>query len=84
MSTFLWIGTALGAVLGALHAGSLAREVAARSSGPRGVYYGLWTFALWTLLGAYVLAFWCLGAVGLAAARLFGRGPEMPIERDGR
>ena len=34
------------------------------------LYHGLWTFALWTLFGSYVLAFWILGAVGQSVARL--------------
>jgi hypothetical protein len=84
MSTFLWIGTGLGAIVGLLHAGYLSRGVAVRGAGPRALYYGAWTLALWTLFGAYVLAFWCLGAFGLAVARLLGRRGAPRIERNAR
>ena len=70
MGAFLWLGSGLGAVLGVLHGVYLyrrqtARAVASGVLSPRavGFYYGLWAFALWTLFGSYVLAFWVLGAV---------------------
>ena len=73
MDAFLWTGSALGAVLGLLHAVYLYRRRAGRGvAGVRAtaLYHGLWTFALWTLFGSYVLAFWILGAVGQSVARL--------------
>ncbi len=77
MDYFLWIGSTLGAVLGLLHGIYLYRQQASRAvasglTGSRatGLYYGLWTFALWTLFGSYVLAFWILGSVAYAIARL--------------
>ncbi len=77
MVDFFWIGSALGAVLGLLHGIYLYRQQAARASASgttgsraKGLYYGLWAFALWTLFGSYVLAFWILGSVGYAIARL--------------
>ena len=77
MDQFLWLGTALGAVLGVLHAVHLYRQRAARvlTGGPgrqkaESLYYGLWAFALWTVFGAYVLGFWILGSVGLGISRL--------------
>ena len=80
MDDFFWIGSALGAVLGLLHGIYLYRLQTARTSasgtkGSRanGLYYGLWAFALWTLFGSYVLAFWIIGSVGYAIARLAPR-----------
>ena len=77
MDDFLWIGSALGAALGLLHGIYLYRQQTARTlasgrAGGRaiGLYYGLWAFALWTLFGSYVLAFWILGAVAYSIARL--------------
>ena len=77
MEDFLWIGSALGAVLGLLHGIYLYRQQASRAVGSgltgsraTGLYYGLWTFALWILFGSYVLAFWILGFVAHAIARL--------------
>jgi hypothetical protein len=77
MDIFLWIGSALGAVLGLLHGIHLYRQQAARVSaggirGGRaaGLYYGLWAFVLWTAFGSYVLAFWILGSIGYLLAGL--------------
>jgi hypothetical protein len=82
MDIFLWIGSALGAVLGLLHGLYLYRRQTARvfvsgKSGRRitGLYYGLWTFALWTLFGSYILAFWILGSVAYLAVRLVSGAP---------
>ena len=70
MALFLWIGSAFGATLGLLHALYLYRQIAARYStadatgvNRRGLYYGIWTFALWTIFGSYVLAFWLVGGI---------------------
>lgn len=88
MDNFLWIGSALGAVLGLLHGIYLYRQQTARalargttSGRAIGLYYGLWAFALWTLFGAYVLAFWILGSIAYWIARLVPRGarPDRPI-----
>jgi len=77
---FLWIGSALGAVVGVLHGVYLYRQQSAGApanspTGKRvsGLYYGLWAFVLWTLFGAYVLAFWILGAVAWPLERLVSR-----------
>ena len=77
MNEFLLIGSTFGAVLGLLHGIYLyqlqaSRAVASGLTGSRakGLYYGLWTFALWTLFGSYVLAFWILGSVASVIARL--------------
>jgi hypothetical protein len=59
VSAFLWAGSALGIVVGVLHGIDLWR----RHGGAKGLYCALWALALWTLFGAYVLAFWILGAV---------------------
>jgi len=77
MGIFLWIGSALGAAVGLLHGVYLYRQLVARApandpTGRRavGAYYGLWAILLWTIFGAYVLAFWILGAVAWPVARL--------------
>ena len=80
MALFLWIGCACGATLGLLHALYLYRQIAARNStagapdiNRRGLYYGIWTFVLWTVFGSYVLAFWLIGAI---ASALIGLRPK--------
>ena len=80
MTLFLWVGSALGATLGVLHALFLYRQIAARYStaGSTGVnlralYYGIWTFALWTIFGSYVLAIWLLGGIASTVLRLIPR-----------
>ena len=72
MVAFLWIGTSLVIVLGVLHGISVFRQQSAIAGGGlgRALYFALWTLALWTVFGAYVLAFWILGAVGLALSGL--------------
>lgn len=77
MSEFLLLGSALGGIIGIAHAVSVFRQIAARNAtgcGPCGVLlalcYALWTVALWTIFGAYVLAFWILGVIGYPIVRL--------------
>ncbi len=78
MGMFLWIGSALGAVLGLVHGIYVYRDIAARADGTgagagnrsRALYHGVWTFALWTLFGSYVLAFWLIGTAARALAGL--------------
>ncbi len=72
MSDFLWVGTVLGAVLGLLH---MLHTFATRLGRPglspvKTLWQGSWTWALWTLFGAYVLAFWLLGLVCLGVSRV--------------
>ena len=74
MGELLWLGAALGALLGVLHSVYLYRSLVERASAgdapySRAValYHGLWAFVLWTLFGAYVLAFWLLGMLVYAA-----------------
>ena len=74
MSTFLWIGTGLGAFFGFLHGAYLYRQQIAVRGRLTGLYYGIWAFALWTLFGAYVLVFWILGFIGYSIVRLAPRG----------
>ncbi len=80
MDLFLWIGSAIGAVLGLLHGAYLYRKITARASAAgaaginvRGLYYAIWTFALWTIFGSYVLAFWLVGSIGSLTVRLISR-----------
>jgi hypothetical protein len=88
MANFLWIGSALGAGLGLLHGIYLYRQQTARalassttSSRAIGLYYAIWAFALWTLFGAYVLAFWIVGSIAYWSARLIpgDARPDRPI-----
>ena len=70
MAEFLWLGTALGAILGLIHGACLYGLIAARAPAGRraggkiqGLYYALWALLLWALFGSYVLAFWILGVL---------------------
>lgn len=72
MSFFFWVGTALGTVVGFLH---MLQVLLVRWGRPglnsyKTLWQALWTFVLWAAFGAYVLAFWLLGALCLVAARL--------------
>ena len=80
MAEFLWLGSALGAVLGLSHGVYLYRQMAARTPNERAasgkaqaLYYALWTFVLWTVFGAYALAFWLLGVLAYPVVRLVRR-----------
>jgi hypothetical protein len=75
VNTFLLIGALLGAVIGVLHAGYLYRDrIAGGHSGiVSAAWFAAWTLALWTVFGPYPLAFWIIGAVGLAFSRLRGK-----------
>ena len=84
MVEFLWLGSALGTVLGLVHGVSLYRRNAPRGPGGdgpggrlQGLYYALWALLLWTLFGSYVLAFWVLGFLTYPFFRLF-RGARAP------
>ncbi len=72
MDDFLFVGTLLGALCGALHAPLVYRNRRRdeRASPARAGYFALWAFALWTLFGAYLLLFWVIGAAGMALSRL--------------
>ncbi len=72
MSEYLWAGTVLGTVFGAIHAVQAYRQRVADegASSGRAAYFALWTITLWTLFGAYLLTFWIIGAVGLVISRL--------------
>lgn len=76
MSEFLALGALIGALIGLLH---MLHTMMARLGQPgldplKTCWQGLWTWGLWTLFGAYVLAFWVLGAICLAASRLLSLG----------
>lgn len=67
MTAFLWIGTSLGAILGMLHGLLVARQqFAATGCHVRALWFALWSVALWTFFGAYLLAFWLVGAATFA------------------
>jgi hypothetical protein len=71
MDIVLWLGSALGAVIGLLHAGYIYRGRLQRSANDRimAVYRGLWAFALWVLFGSYLLVLWVVGVIAYAAVR---------------
>ena len=75
MAMFIWIGTAIGFVVGTFHARSIFRQRLAQGVGmPKAIYFAVWTLFLWSLFGAYVLAFWLLGAAGIAVSRAGRQG----------
>jgi hypothetical protein len=73
MTTALYIGSAVGALLGLFHAVYVYRQqLADARNTPSGIsfgtklragYYALWTFGLWALFGSYVLYLWLLGCI---------------------
>jgi len=72
MASVLWAGMAVSAILGALHAGYVYRLVVDNNESEaqiRGLYYAVWTFGLWLLLGTYVLVFWVVSVALYALAR---------------
>lgn len=79
MNTAIFIGSAVGAGAGLIHATGLARQLSARadfaySSFALGgiltpLYYGLWTLLLWTVFGSYVIYLW-LAACGVYCVHL--------------
>lgn len=82
MGDFLWLGTLLGAVAGSFHSLQFIRSHFGRARGRghyvKAIWHGVWIFALWTLLAAYVLAFWLLGGLLYIITRPFGREKVMP------
>ena len=77
MSTFLWIGTLLGALAGLCHAVAVYRQQVVGSTPARAIYFSFWTLLLWALFGAYLLAFWLLGVLSMGLARFLGRKAGM-------
>jgi hypothetical protein len=72
MASVLWAGMAISAILGALHAGYVYRLVVNNNEAGtriRALYYAVWTFGLWLLLGTYVLMLWVLSVAVYAVAR---------------
>lgn len=76
MDDFLAVGMMLGAIIGAFHAVFMfqARVREGQADQATAAYYAIWTFVLWTLFGAYVLAFWLIGGAAMLIVRLVGRG----------
>lgn len=75
MTTVLWTGTVVGALLGFFHAIYVYRMVAVEAGAAghaRAGYYALWTLGLWTLFGSYVLVLWLISVVVYAIARAVG------------
>ena len=73
ITTVLWVGTALGAVAGLLHAFHLYRRWAAQpgtGGTPAAIYRGAWALGLWTLFGTYLLVLWIIGVAGYFCCRM--------------
>lgn len=73
MASFLLISSACGAALGLLHALYLYRQIAVRGQTKgvtgvnlRGLHYGIWTVALWTIFGSYIVVLWLIGSFAAA------------------
>lgn len=75
MGEVIWFGTVLGAVVGALHCVQFLISNLGQTGrhSIRTLWHALWILALWTVFGAYVLAFWLLGAVVFILSRPFQR-----------
>ena len=75
MSEFLLAGTVLGAAVGFVHMLYILSRRLGRPglSMPKTLWHGIFTWCLWALFGAYVLAFWILGLVCLGMSRLLRR-----------
>lgn len=75
MSTFLLAGAFIGGFVGLLHAVQIFGERLRRGTGGvlSAAWFALWTMALWTVFGAYVLAFWVFGLALMALSRLLVR-----------
>jgi len=74
MSSVLWVGLIVGAVLGVLHGAYVYRVVSTPGSAAahaRAGYHAIWTLALWLLFGTYVLVLWLVAVVAYAIARPF-------------
>jgi hypothetical protein len=97
MQTALFIGASVSAVIGIIHACYVYRhEVKDSSNSPEkrpvaarlgGVYYGLWTFLLWFLLGTYVFFLWivsCVIYVTVHVYKNFRRRLAAPPRSSGR
>ena len=73
MSTLLMIGTAVGAIVGLVHAGYVyyhrTREDPKRLAEhpvrvrANAAYFALWTLVLWTAFGSYVFNLWLISVV---------------------
>ncbi|MDJ0893753.1 MAG: hypothetical protein QNJ92_01315 [Alphaproteobacteria bacterium] len=80
MSIVLWLGSALGAAIGLLHAGYIYRQEVtevppARRERPfatraRAAYFALWAFALWVVFGSYLLVLWLLAVIAHGVYRV--------------
>ena len=79
MSSVLWAGVVIGAVMGLAHGAYLYRSMVTAgrgritSAGPRHIralYYAVATFVLWVLLGTYVLVLWGVSLIPYGVKRL--------------
>ena len=83
MTYVLWTGMALGIVIGLLHAVHTYRQRLADAAAmlarhpakvrALAVYHGVWTFALWTLFGSYVLVLWVVSVVAYSVFKIVPR-----------
>ena len=77
MTALMWTGSLLGAVFGLAHAAYIYRAVSAQAAvcvgehRTRAVYFALWIFVLWVLIGSYVLVLWLVGVVFYIVFKMF-------------
>lgn len=75
----LWTGSVIGAVVGCLHAAFVYRSIVnavpaqAVQRRARGIYYAVWTLALWILCGSYILILWLIAVIFYAGSRVVGK-----------
>lgn len=76
MAAFLWVGAGIGALMGVLHSVLMFRQKRAGVGSGFGMalYFSVWTLALWTLFGPYLLFFYLLGGAAMLGAKLFSKG----------
>ncbi|MDH3665335.1 MAG: hypothetical protein OEN23_00215 [Paracoccaceae bacterium] len=71
MQNFLTIGAVIGLLIGLAHALELFQRRSPQIGSVGAAYSAIWTVLLWTLFGAYLLAFWLIGLAGMGLSRLW-------------
>lgn len=81
MTEILLVGLFISAIIGLMHGVYVYQVEMAEAGSGRAVYFGLWTFFLWLLLGSYALLFWVISVVVYAVYRAVGFLSGSPIRR---
>ena len=77
MTDFLMVGMLVGLIISLFHIAYLSRLVAdgkksqTTGTGFSVLNFAFWTFALWILMGAYVLGFWLIAVVFYVVFKAF-------------